>query len=151
MPHKDPAIKAKYQRDYHHRNAKIKNARRVRHHLIDRLGFLLLAGKDLRCNRCGFDDLPAALAFHHRDPNVKLFEIDQAIRRVRGQYAEEDIIAEIKKCDILCNNCHAIEHASYDKETVQSVISEIHEILSGNSCNIRDRWKNLASVSQGGD
>jgi hypothetical protein len=59
-----------------------------------------------RCERCGFDN-PAALDFHHRDGEKKDVEVANAVRRSWG---EERILAEIVKCDVLCANCHRIEH-----------------------------------------
>lgn len=58
------------------------------------------------CTRCGFDDA-RALDFHHRDGQEK----DEILSRVhiRG-WGKERILAEIAKCDVLCANCHRIEH-----------------------------------------
>ena len=60
----------------------------------------------LHCLRCNFNH-PAALQFHHRDSKTKEFEIGEAIKK---DYSRVRILAEIKKCDVLCANCHAIEH-----------------------------------------
>lgn len=62
----------------------------------------------LKCIRCGFDN-PAALDFHHRDASQKLFTISGRVRST----SRENIIQEIAKCDVLCSNCHRIEH--YDE------------------------------------
>jgi hypothetical protein len=59
----------------------------------------------LRCVRCGFDH-PAALDFHHRDPAEKKFGVAQGALK----YAWSTLLAEIAKCDVLCSNCHRIEH-----------------------------------------
>jgi hypothetical protein len=59
------------------------------------------------CTRCGFADA-RALDFHHRDPATKIFTIGK-----KGHtYAWETLLAEVAKCDLLCSNCHRIEHAS---------------------------------------
>jgi len=68
---------------------------------------------DLKCNRCGFSTF-AAMQFHHVDPNKKEFTISPL---VNGQYALNDrnierVKHEIDKCEILCANCHMIEHYS---------------------------------------
>lgn len=65
----------------------------------------LLGGKCFRCEQ----DHPAALDFHHRDPSQKLARISDMLYRSR-KHTEEEIVAEIMKCDLLCKNCHAIEH-----------------------------------------
>jgi hypothetical protein len=59
-----------------------------------------------KCVRCGFDH-PAALVFHHRDPSQKEVEIT---RTVALGWSKDRISSEIDKCDVLCANCHAIEH-----------------------------------------
>lgn len=61
------------------------------------------------CVRCGFDN-PAALHFHHRDPALKLFNITEGVYQ-KG-YPIRKILPEIGKCDLLCANCHAVEHDS---------------------------------------
>ena len=67
----------------------------------------LLGGK---CVRCGFDKHPAALEFHHKDSSTKRFEIGGVWNK-----AWKSIEEEIMKCEILCSNCHRIEHSSrYD-------------------------------------
>lgn len=56
------------------------------------------------CARCGFDD-PRALQFHHLDPSTKRRNVPSLIGTSDGY-----VLAEIAKCEILCANCHAIEH-----------------------------------------
>lgn len=60
---------------------------------------------DRACERCGFND-PRALTFHHRDPSTKSFPIATYAWKVSW----ERLVAEIAKCDVLCANCHMIEH-----------------------------------------
>lgn len=58
-----------------------------------------------KCVKCGFDH-PAALQFHHTDPSVK----DNTISHGQQHWGLERLQQEIDKCEILCANCHAIEH-----------------------------------------
>ena len=58
----------------------------------------LLGGK---CFKCAYDKCSKALEFHHKDPRTKSFNISHAYRYSRKK-AEE----EIKKCLLLCANCH---------------------------------------------
>lgn len=58
-----------------------------------------------KCQRCGYDKYIGALCFHHRDPNEK----DPTWNK---QMATERLYKELDKCDILCMNCHAEEHAT---------------------------------------
>ena len=67
---------------------------------------LLKYKESLKCNRCGFND-SRALAFHHIDSSAKNFTIGEALSI---GYSIETILEEISKCEVLCFNCHAIEH-----------------------------------------
>jgi protein-arginine kinase activator protein McsA len=60
--------------------------------------------KGLKCEICGFNH-PAALDFHHIDPTQKKFGISI------NKHNKKEVLEEIKKCKILCSNCHRIEHA----------------------------------------
>jgi len=53
------------------------------------------------CQQCGYKECPAALSFHHTDPTTKLFSVRKAIARSR-----ETLKTEMRKCIVLCNNCH---------------------------------------------
>ena len=63
----------------------------------------------MKCQRCGFDKHPAALEFHHRDPQVKVFNVSAAVTAPK-KYPWPLILAELAKCDVICANCHKIEH-----------------------------------------
>lgn len=60
-----------------------------------------------RCEVCSYDRCLEALQFHHRDPSQKLFEISDSVKQAK----RPDIHAEVKKCALLCANCHAEVHA----------------------------------------
>lgn len=58
------------------------------------------------CNVCGEND-HRCLDFHHIDSDLKENQIASAIKAL---WSIERIIAEIKKCQILCSNCHRKLH-----------------------------------------
>src|SRR5260221_13210126 len=60
----------------------------------------------LYCMDCG-ENHPACLHFHHRKDEDKKFTIASVVSRANSL---RQIINEIKKCDVLCANCHAIRH-----------------------------------------
>lgn len=60
-----------------------------------------------KCIKCGYNKCIAALEFHHRDPSEKDFEMCTNIH-----HPLEVLKEEVKKCDLLCRNCHAEEHFS---------------------------------------
>jgi hypothetical protein len=55
------------------------------------------------CLLCSFDDIPAALEFHHVDPKQKSFGL--AMRGLTRSI--ERLRKEAEKCVLLCANCHA--------------------------------------------
>ena len=66
--------------------------------------------KQLKCNRCGYNKHPAALDFHHTDHKSKL---DWVARMSKNKNNKEKIMEEISKCEVLCANCHRIEHSKH--------------------------------------
>ncbi len=58
------------------------------------------------CQKCGYNKCLISLVFHHNDPKQK----DHCWYSVsRGTW--EDVLKEIRKCTLLCRNCHGEEHA----------------------------------------
>jgi hypothetical protein len=45
------------------------------------------------------------LDFHHRDPHTKSFKIAHGFH-----YEGSRVVAEMKKCDVLCKTCHRRAH-----------------------------------------
>ncbi len=62
----------------------------------------------LCCVECG-ENHPACLQFHQRNGGEKSFTISYAIG-ARRNLSFKTLEKEIRKCDILCGNCHAIRH-----------------------------------------
>lgn len=69
-----------------------------------------------KCDRCGFDEHPVALDFHHLDPATKDRTIAQM---VIDRVPWDKVLLEIAKCRVLCSNCHRIvehvEQGNYEK------------------------------------
>lgn len=63
----------------------------------------MLGGK---CNRCGYNTNIVALEFHHIIQDTKEFNIGMAANK-----SWESIVEEVSKCELLCSNCHRIEHS----------------------------------------
>jgi len=61
--------------------------------------------EDSECAHCGFED-HRALDFHHDEDN-KSFTIGDALSKGRSW---KTIKEEIEKCEVLCANCHRVEH-----------------------------------------
>lgn len=59
------------------------------------------------CVRCGYDGHIAAFQFHHKDPKKKAFNVGRV-----AQKSWKVIKVELKKCELVCVNCHHIAHAT---------------------------------------
>ena len=70
--------------------------------LIDHMG-----GK---CKDCLGTFIPSVYDFHHVDPAIK--DANASILFKKGLTAK--VIEELKKCVMLCANCHRIRHATLD-------------------------------------
>jgi len=57
------------------------------------------------CKRCGWKGHPAAFQFHH--PGAKGFTIGGVANK-----SWDVIKRELNRCELLCANCHQIEHSS---------------------------------------
>ena len=57
-----------------------------------------------KCTRCP-EDHPAALAIHHKQPELK----SKTFKSMRT-WSWRRIERELQTCEILCHNCHAKEH-----------------------------------------
>jgi len=64
-----------------------------------------------KCMHCGITGLPVIFDFHHRNPSQKEFTIGKS-----GKLKSLDNVkAELDKCDLLCSNCHRLEHSRLHK------------------------------------
>lgn len=61
------------------------------------------------CEECGYNKCIDALCFHHIDPSQKEFELSKHPTRTG---LSDKQIEEVKKCALLCLNCHAEVHAN---------------------------------------
>ena len=54
-----------------------------------------------KCGKCGYNKCLEALEFHHRDRTLKATTLGSGNTPAWSLLAEE-----VKKCDLLCSNCH---------------------------------------------
>jgi hypothetical protein len=74
----------------------------------------LLGGK---CSKCGYDKNYSALHFHHIDPSQKDHNWS-----MMGKRSWKRITEELKKCILVCANCHCeIHHAELDKAALANM------------------------------
>lgn len=77
---------------------------------------IMLDYKNNECKKCGYNDCPASLTFHHIDKKNKSFTISENISERFISIVDMDILLknELDKCEILCSNCHNAEHLRDD-------------------------------------
>ncbi|TSC96202.1 MAG: hypothetical protein Athens101410_132 [Parcubacteria group bacterium Athens1014_10] len=67
-----------------------------------------------KCSKCGIAD-PRVLDFHHDNDNDKKFSVGAALTEGQGF---NRIKKEIKKCVVVCANCHRILHSEKNSRDV---------------------------------
>jgi hypothetical protein len=60
------------------------------------------------CRQCGYDNNPAALELHHKNPDNKFMAVSTMITQ---GYSSDKINEEVEKCVVLCANCHSLEES----------------------------------------
>jgi hypothetical protein len=81
--------------------AKDVNRSKTHHRIMRRVFWLGQYKMSKGCELCGYNKHPAALQFDHIDPKTKLFTISSRLSLKR-----KTLIAEVRKCRVLCANCH---------------------------------------------
>ena len=63
------------------------------------------------CEKCGYDENISVLSFHHRNPEIKNFNMsgNNLMRKW------DDVLEEAEKCVLLCRNCHRESHCTGSK------------------------------------
>ncbi len=67
------------------------------------LAKFVLGLKQKPCSDCGVQYPPYVMDFDHTGADVKL---DSIARLARNGFSSSKILEEIKKCDLVCSNCH---------------------------------------------
>jgi len=105
MPSKDAEYRRKYRREWYTKNKKSEKAHVKRRKDKLRKWFWDYK-KKLKCSICG-EKHPSTLEFHHKNNSKK----DKNVcKMVCDGMSIKRILNEIKKCQILCSNCHKKKH-----------------------------------------
>lgn len=70
------------------------------------------------CVRCGWNENIVALQFHHKNDD-KEFSIANGANK-----SWERVKDEVAKCELLCANCHNIEHSNQDEHGFMEALAE---------------------------
>lgn len=97
-----------YKREWNHKNRE--QRQKYRDEYIQKRKDDLIKIKGGRCVKCGieFDGTNSAIYdFHHINPDEKEFSLNKA---TLNKFGMEKILNELKKCDLVCSNCHRLIH-----------------------------------------
>lgn len=81
-------------------------SKKARRHMKEK-AVSTLGGK---CSKCGYSRCLKALVFHHLDPKTKEFNLSWAL-----SHSWSTVERELRKCILLCRNCHAEEHSDLEE------------------------------------
>ena len=113
MPYADKKKKDEYNKKYRKQYYE-KNKERVIKRVYARKRQKMQDYRDykasLECERCGYNEHPDALDFHHV---VKHPDNERVNVLIRGGYFNR-ANDEMNKCVVLCSNCHRRHHALHD-------------------------------------
>jgi hypothetical protein len=108
MPYKDLKVKKAYHKLRSHAHY-LKNQEEIKERTKESKTKLKAEWRtfkaSLKCTKCE-ENHPAALDFHHEDPAQKDREVSWYIKNSQFAKAKE----EVKKCVVLCANCHRKHH-----------------------------------------
>lgn len=90
---------------WHYRNVE-RNTERTLSRRSELRSWLDARKRKRGCSRCAVDT-PACLDFHHRNEETKRMAVG---RMITFGYGKDMLREEIRKCDVLCANCHRELH-----------------------------------------
>ncbi len=122
MPYRDKEKLKEYQNGWYkrHKEEVIERKKQRQREIRD---WFRRYKSTLYCIDCGISH-PAVLQFHHRNRADKSFTIANVVSRATSI---KQITREIKKCDVVCVNCHAKRHwrEIHETDSWEEVISSI--------------------------
>jgi hypothetical protein len=102
-----------YNRQYYLKHKEREIAKSLRRY-TERTEWIRNIKSQLCCTKCGENHI-ACLDFHHRNPKEKEMGIGKMLTRA----SRKRVLEEMKKCDVLCKNCHAKYHWEENNRCVQ--------------------------------
>lgn len=106
MPYKNKDKQSEYLKNHYlsnkgkytdsHRKSRLR-AKKIIHEL-----------KSFGCSRCGYNEHPNCLDFHHIDKETK--EVNLSVKAIADKWGKKRILKEAEKCIVVCANCHRLIH-----------------------------------------
>ena len=106
MPFKDPDYRKRYRREWYSKNKKSEKEH-VKKRKLKIKNWFKEYKNNLSCLKCGENHF-ATLEFHHQNRNKKEKNIGLM---VNDGFSKKKILSEIRKCNVLCANCHRKIHS----------------------------------------
>lgn len=94
------------------------------------------------CQICGYNRCPSVLEFHHLNPAEKEFSLSGPRTSPKKL---ETIKEELRKCILLCSNCHKEVHAGY--ASIPETYAKLNEDVLVSENELRKRMRQQTSVS----
>jgi hypothetical protein len=104
MPYKNKTLQNEAQKRYWSKNKEYYERKKLEYR--EQVRNKIIEFKQQNPCSCG-ENHPACLVFHHPDPEEKDFNIADGIK---NRWSWDRIHLEIKKCVVLCSNCHMKLH-----------------------------------------
>ena len=108
VSHLDPVLRRQYWNTWYSKNKhklKVLYVKKAKLQRKERAKWFLDLKKQFQCISCG-ENHPACLDFHHVDPTNK----EGHVSAMLTTYPKGKILEEVKKCTVLCSNCHRKLH-----------------------------------------
>lgn len=104
MPYADPDRQREYNKLWQRKTGSSKkNYAKVRAERYTKINEMKAKAGCAQCE----ERVAGKLTYHHRDKSTKVKRVSKLVSENRSW---ESILAEIKKCDVLCNSCHSALH-----------------------------------------
>jgi predicted DNA-binding protein YlxM (UPF0122 family) len=151
MPYKgDRKEKNAKSREWYHKVGYGKHVCRNKKIRMKKIREWLIEYKSKLVCKCGESDI-ACLDFHHKDSSKKEITISKAIAR---GWSIRRLTEEIKKCEIMCSNCHMKLHFGERNDLDEKSIPELTEeerpkYLGRHGNGIKPKFKTLICDSCG--
>ena len=110
MPFKDIDKRRKYRREWYSKN-KDSEKEHVKKRKNQLKKWFRGYKRNMFCSIC-LEKHPAIIEFHHKNPHKKEKNIGLM---VNDGFSKKKILEEIKKCQVLCANCHRKKHYKNNK------------------------------------
>jgi hypothetical protein len=122
MPTRDPEKQKIWSRRWYEKNRDKVIATSARQKLSLREKYKAYKAT-LSCQYCGYNECPEALDFHH----VVHSPDNEKVYKLAGHGRFRAAMEEIKKCVVLCSNCHRRLHN--DEEFEKAVMKKVKRVV----------------------